>query len=106
MGANHFESLIPVAEDKEVKADDQTADAVVSDDAGADEFADTVVWENNKSLTENGEGSVQLDVDSLVAEFEAEAVVELSNGPHQTEVAFLNQVQKRHTTTRVFPGDT
>jgi len=97
MGANHFESLIPVADKKEVKADDQTADAVVSDDAGADDFADTVVWENNKSLTENSEGSVQLDVDSLVAEFEAEAAEGVdANGRIRRRLEAIAERKRRH----------
>jgi hypothetical protein len=97
MGVNHFESLIPVADNKEVKAEDKTADAVVSDDTSSDDFADTAVWENNKALTENSEGSVQLDVESLVAEFEAEAGDGVdANGRIRRRLEAIAERKRRH----------
>jgi hypothetical protein len=70
MGSRKQESVKSVTKSSDANNSAQSADTQVLDE---DEFADTVVWESNKKLTENGEGSVEIDVASLVAEFEAEA---------------------------------
>ena len=59
------------ADNSAVESSDEFADTA---GLGEEEFADTGVWESNKKLTENTEGSVEIDVESLVAEFEAEAI--------------------------------
>ena len=71
MGAKGFGSMKPIADKKSDMTDEPISDA--TDDTEEEEYVDTVVWESNKKLTEEGEGSIQIDVDSLVAEFEAEA---------------------------------
>ena len=55
------------------KSSDESIDVTDTLVPGENEFADTGVWESDKKLTENSEGSVEIDVESLVAEFEAEA---------------------------------
>ena len=70
MGSRKQQSVKSVTNSSDANNSDQSADTQVLDE---DEFADTIVWESNKKLTENGEGSVEIDVESLVAEFEAEA---------------------------------
>jgi len=39
------------------------------------------------------------------AELETEPVVELSDGPHQAEVALLDQIEERHSSPEVLLGD-
>ena len=54
--------------------DEDTEESVGTEDMETDELSDTAVWEASKKPTDNvGEASVELDVESLIAEFEEEA---------------------------------
>lgn len=54
--------------------DEDTRDSVATDEVETDEMLDTTTWETAKKPTDNvGEASVEIDVETLVAEVEEEA---------------------------------
>ena len=56
------------------KVSDDASDGENVGDEGSEKFSDTVVWETTAKPTDNvGEGSVEIDVETLIAEFETEA---------------------------------
>jgi hypothetical protein len=103
MAVNNLGSMKLIADETKLKDEDQETEAAGStESAGStegdvEEFADTVVWESNKKLTENGEGSVQIDVESLVAEFEAEATEGVdANGRIRRKLEAITERKRRH----------
>ena len=73
MGASKRETTKSDTKSSDASSSDESIDFADTLVPGENEFADTGVWESDKKLTENSEGSIEIDVDSLVAEFEAEA---------------------------------
>jgi hypothetical protein len=74
MGSIQSEAKKSITDDESKLSDDavnKSADADVIDDS---EFAETAVIEAHMQPTDNvGEGSVEIDVESLIADVEAEA---------------------------------
>ena len=81
--------------DNAVEAEKDFAETEVLEEG---EFSDTVVWEEKAKKTDNvGEASVEIDVESLVAEVEAEAAhgVDASGRIRRRLDAILER-KKRH----------
>jgi hypothetical protein len=97
MAVNNLGSMKLIAGETKLKDEDQVTEASDSTESDVEEFADTVVWESNKKLTENGEGSIQIDVESLVAEFEAEATEGVdANGRIRRKLEAITERKRRH----------
>lgn len=95
MGAKNPESTFK--DEKEFEDELPANSQDESAENAEEEFADTVIWENNKQLTEIGEGSVQIDVESLVAEFEAEASSGVdANGRIRKRLEAIAERKRRH----------
>jgi len=92
-----------VTESSDAGNKEESADFTDTAVLGEEEFADTGVWESNKKLTENGEGSIEIDVDSLVAEFEAEAGNGIdANGRIRRRLEAIAERKRRHEELKDF----
>ena len=97
MAVNTLGSMKPIVDETTLKDEGQVTEAADSTEVDVEDFADTVVWESDKKLTENGEGSVQIDVESLVAEFEAEATEGVdANGRIRRKLEAITERKRRH----------
>ncbi|MGI9291446.1 MAG: hypothetical protein ACR2QG_09265 [Gammaproteobacteria bacterium] len=86
----------PIESKSDIKEED-VSDAPDTSEEKEEEYVDTVVWETNKKLTEDGEGSIQIDVDSLVAEFEAEASKGVdADGRIRKRLEAIQERKRRH----------
>ena len=103
MSISKQESIKKTAKEGDGNTGEDSAEFTDTSVLGEEEFADTGVWESNKKLTENTEGSVEIDVESLVAEFEAEAGKGVdSDGRIRKRLEAIAERKRRHEELKDF----
>jgi hypothetical protein len=103
MGVSKQESIKSATRSSDANSSDESAELTDTQVLGEDEFADTNVWESNKELTENSEGSVEINVESLVAEFEAEAGTGVdADGRIRKHLEAIAERKRRHEELKDF----
>jgi hypothetical protein len=76
-----------------------SVDNVDTDETETDELSDTAIWETSKKPTDNvGEASVEINVESLIAELEEEARSGVDNsGRIRRRLEAMMERKRRHS---------